>query len=64
MVLHRYTAFGSPSRGWMVALIQTTMEFGWGFKASFMNLSVSNGHLTVAIITLRKLFLAVNLIDG
>ena len=48
----------------MVALTQTTMEFGWGFKASFKNLSVSNGHLTVAIITLRKVFFAVNLIDG
>ena len=48
----------------MEALTQTTMEFGWGFKASFKSLSVSNGQLTFAVITLRKVSLAVNLIDG
>ena len=48
----------------MVALIQTTMVFGWDFKATFKNLSVNNGHLTVAIIAFRKFLLVVNIIDG
>ena len=64
MVLRRYTASESPSKGWMVALIQTTMVFGWDFKATFKNLSVNNGHLTVAIIAFRKFLLVVNIIDG